>query len=107
MPDKIEFVDIMPEDTSTLEAIIARGPNRMMTPEDVAVLPRRRPHLKWQWIFVRDDGWSLGANEQSVWFAHRTWPKQWRWVIIRELVDGVYTVVTIDYWRELFAEGEL
>jgi len=103
---EVEWYDISQAAKIKLQDVILNGPTRIMTVEDVAVLPRRRPHLKWQWIFVRDDGWSLGANEASVYFAHRTWAKQWKWVVIKELT-GSHTIVTIDEWRRMFEEGEL
>lgn len=61
-------------------AIMRDGPNRVLCP-DGAAHPCRRAREEHgtlpSVIFIRNDGWSLGAPESLEWEAYRQWSDQW------------------------------
>lgn len=89
-----------------IQRVADSGPRRVMTSPDVAVNPRRSPHYKWAWIFIRADGWSLGVDLHHLYWGHKSWADEWRWVLVKE-VTGAVSVLTIEDWREAFAKGDL
>jgi len=63
-----------------LEEIKSRGPNMVMIDEFEATSPRRAREMYEigpTIIFVRNDGWSLGASFKFEKAAYRMWKKEW------------------------------
>ena len=63
-----------------MKALKERGPNRVMINDDEAVPPMRAreeygviPDI----VFLRDDGWMLGAPESLEAAAHALWKDKW------------------------------
>jgi hypothetical protein len=59
------------------------------------------------WIFVRDDGWALGARKQDAPHAFEAWGVEWV-VVLNVGPDGVVArSLTPQGFLELCAQGEL
>lgn len=67
----------------TLAELIAThfGPDRIMIDEFEGRPPKRVPDLQPVIIFIRDDGWMLGAPAGLEQAARRMWAKEWIAVI--------------------------
>lgn len=66
--------------------VVARGPSRVMISEDEGVCCARArgeygitPDI----IFIRDDGWTLGAPSNLIAAAERTWADDWIGVLVK------------------------
>lgn len=60
--------------------ILSKGPNRVMISESDGVPPqvaRENYSIEPDVIFIRRDGWSLGAPTHLEAAARRTWPESW------------------------------
>jgi len=79
------------------EPVMLRGPTRVVVnAEGEAVAPNRAPRPA-DLVFVRDDGWSLGAPKDLIGVAEQMWADSWVAVIIR----GEPLPVTYKAWRQL------
>lgn len=59
---------------------LAEGPDRVMISEHEALGSKRARELHGtvpDVVFLRGDGWSLGAPKELEYAAYRTWPDQW------------------------------
>ncbi len=78
------------------------GPTRVViNAEGEAVPPQRaryilqtRGRAPFDIVFVRDDGWSLGALEEFKEVAYNMWPKEWVGHVSRVEKNSVSTWVT-------------
>lgn len=86
--------------------IMNRGPDRVMIdeheawPTKLAKIQGHEPVV----IFIRDDGWSLGASKELVHAAERIWRDKWAVVIIQ----GKKKPIRYQEWclgREEFVEA--
>jgi hypothetical protein len=62
------------------------GVTRVMISESEAVPPiKARKHygIEPTVIFIRNDGWTLGAPDDLIMPAYNTWPEDWRFFIKR------------------------
>ena len=60
--------------------VLRDGPDRVMISQDEAVSCRRAREqygVSPTVIFIRKDGWALGAPRQFEWVAYCTWSEQW------------------------------
>lgn len=65
---------------NTLHRIVYEGgmPNRLMIqPSFEAVVTRSEYMGRVSEIYIRDDGWSLGASHRCVAEARKTWEREW------------------------------
>lgn len=79
--------------------VIAGGPTRVMISPEEAVPYRRAMEehgIVPDVIFIRDDGWSLGAPKNLIEAAERTWPDAW----VGVLVPPDSEPMTYEQWRE-------
>lgn len=69
--------------------ILAHGPTRVLVNEDgIAVKPRRAREvydITPDIVFIRDDGWSLGAPKHLADIAEAIWENEWKGVLLRPL----------------------
>jgi len=87
--------------------IMTRGPDRVMIDEYEAKPTKiamdmydQKPVV----IFIRDDGWSLGASKKLVHAAERIWRDKWAAVLVKPSEEPVrYQDWCLD--RELFMEA--
>lgn len=79
--------------TGAVALIKIHGPSRVLvSSEPYAVSSRRaREHygVEPDLIFIRNDGWSLGAPKSLIFSAEALWEKQWVAVLIRPSLDPV------------------
>jgi hypothetical protein len=63
------------------EAVLVRGPTRVLVSQSGDALPPRRAKIdhgiSWDIVFIRDDGWSLGAPSALEAIAYSIWPDKW------------------------------
>ena len=86
--------------TQLTASILARGPDRVIVgPEGTATRPRRAledhgimPTI----IFIRDDGWTLGAPADLEGVAFAMWREEW----VAFMRQGATTAVPISQYRE-------
>ena len=72
---------------------LAHGPDRVViNGSGEAVAPHRAP--KFDIVFVRDDGWSLGAPAALAKTAESLWADQWVGVLVRR------ELVTYEAWKD-------
>jgi hypothetical protein len=60
--------------------IMAKGPSRVMVSKTKSTTCRvatTQFHIEPTIIFIRHDGWTLGANEKFEEAAYKTWPENW------------------------------
>lgn len=65
-----------------VDYIIRFGPHRVLIEPDVAVATYRAGFIP-DLIFIRDDGWSLGAPSHLAPVAEAMWKDEWVGVLIR------------------------
>lgn len=65
-----------------VDHILRFGPNRVLVEPDLAVATYRAPFIP-DIIFIRDDGWSLGAPSHLASFAEAMWKDEWIGVLTR------------------------
>lgn len=65
-----------------VDYIIRFGPHRVLIEPDVAVATYRAGFIP-DLIFIRDDGWSLGAPSHLAPVAEAMWKDKWVGVLIR------------------------
>lgn len=78
-----------------------RDPARVIVDEEghaVNAMEARYEHLEWDVVFLRDDGWTLGAPQHLERVAYETWRGEWihfarkpwrRWIAIKKYAGGV------------------
>jgi len=75
--------------TNAVSRILANGPTRVVISEDgSAVSPKRAKEayrITPDVVFIRDDGWSLGAPKRFADIAEAIWENKWRGVLLRPL----------------------
>lgn len=86
---------------SLVEKIKMHGPTRVLVnqfegrPTHIALRDNRiTPDV----VFIRDDGWSLGAPKDLVWHAEMMWAD--KWVFVVELNNGSQGYEYPD-WKEM------
>ena len=95
-----------PKVKASIIHIVAHGPDRVMIDEHEA-WPAKIAEIKGQEpvvIFIRNDGWSLGASKELVHAAERIWRDKWAAVI----VQGKKEPIGYQKWclgREEFVEA--
>lgn len=80
---------------AALRTIIAHGPSRVVIDGNAtATSPKRalQKGISYDVVFIRNDGWTLGAPDTLARCAYLTWPDQW----IGVAVEG--EVVSIAAW---------
>ena len=69
--------------------ILAHGPTRVVISEDGSAVSSKRAevayHITSDIIFIRDDGWSLGAPKHLADIAEAIWENHWKGVLLRPL----------------------
>lgn len=68
--------------------ILANGPTRVMVEDGFAVSSKRAReiyNITPDIIFIRDDGWSLGAPKHLADAAEMIWENKWKGVLLRPL----------------------
>lgn len=71
-------------------AVQVRGPDRVVVnPQGMAEAPRSGVPY-WDVVFIREDGWSLGAPAELEETAERIWNDAW----VEVFRDGVFTPYT-------------
>lgn len=71
---------------SFAKQIVANGPRRVLVEGDFAESPRRAREIYGiapDIVFIRNDGWSLGAPDRLAIRAERLWDGHWIGVLIR------------------------
>lgn len=75
--------------TDAVSRIIAGGPNRVIVSADGSAVSSKRAREKFgvtpDIIFIRDDGWSLGAPKRFADIAEQIWEDKWKGVLLRPL----------------------
>jgi len=69
-----------------VDAIIGSGPDRVMVQGNFATTPRKAREVYKvipEIIFIRNDGWSLGAPAHLVNEAFMTWHESWSHFLLR------------------------
>lgn len=64
------------------EAVLKHGPTRVLVSKEGAALPPQQAAVRPDVIFIRDDGWSLGAPKALTETAHRMYLDQWIGVML-------------------------
>lgn len=67
-----------------VDTVLEDGPRRLMLPDGTAIKPGRPGSFDPTIIFVRDDGWSLGASPKTEELARKQWPDEWVAVLRRK-----------------------
>ena len=81
-----------------LDAVKELGPHRVIVDDEGSAISYRRAlakHIVPTVIFIRDDGWSLGAPDRLVKVARETYPDAW----IAVLFVATGQVVDYSTWR--------
>jgi len=81
-------------------SILSRGPRRVLVDDNYAVSRSRAAEIHGitpDIIFIRDDGWSLGAPKHLANQAEELWVDEWIGVLIR----GKSQPLTMDEYHEL------
>lgn len=69
--------------------ILAHGPTRVLVNEDGIAMTSKRARevhgITPDIIFIRDDGWSLGAPKYLADIAEAIWENHWKGVLLRPL----------------------
>lgn len=82
--------------------ILRSGPTRVMINKNEAATPRTA--LYWynirvpDYIFIRDDGWSVGCTKDLIHATYSTWPD--RWIGFLKRPNGMPIKID-DIWDEL------
>jgi len=80
----------------TVRAIQIHGPTRVIVNENgLAVSPKQIRGEKVDIVFIRFDGWSLGASDKLAFTAYKQWATQWVYV----LRTGQEQAVHISMWE--------
>lgn len=72
---------------SIFSHICERGPDRVVVNFEGYAMPHRKAvhaGVPWDIVFVRNDGWTLGAPSHLEALAYDTWPKLWTHFIRRD-----------------------
>ncbi len=85
---------------ATVRAVQGNGPTRVVIDDEGEAVPARRADamgITPSVVFVRSDGWTLGAPDGLVERAYRLWESRWVAVVVG-LDIGTGTVLTVPAW---------
>ena len=75
--------------TNAVSRILAHGPTRVIVNRDgKGMTPKRAREFHGitpDIVFIRDDGWSLGAPKRFADIAEKIWENKWKGVLLRPL----------------------
>jgi hypothetical protein len=94
---------------AAVKTIMVHGPSRVMINPNEAVNSRRAREehgVTPTVIFIRNDGWSLGANESLERAAYMMWPNEWA-AYLRKPEEKARDIAEYASCSKVSAVGEL
>ena len=87
-----------------VERMVRNGPTRVVIGRHAqATSPERalEKGIQVRTIFVRGDGWTLGAPDALEWVAYNTWAGDWtHMLVVTPDADTPFTIMTPSEWLE-------